>query len=139
MCTYTLDWTSHKLINQQNQNQIYANHNKKTTHWFRNTSELFFFFFFKSSGASHSLTYKRRSVHYSSLFAKQGKSQSFKEIGKKKDESLEPPSLTAPRSLFLFPLRPQERRGKKDTLGNPSQSLSHSILNIRRVIKKFND
>lgn len=99
----------------------------------------FFFLFLKSSGASHSLTYKRRSVHYSSLFAKQGKSQSFKEIGKKKDESLEPPSLTAPRSLFLFPLRPQERRGKKDTLGNPSQSLSHSILNIRRVIKKFND
>lgn len=84
MCTYTLDWTSHKLINQQNQNRIYANHNNKKKHTDLETPQNFFFSFFKSSGASHSLTYKRRSVHYSSLFAKQGKSQSFKEIGKKK-------------------------------------------------------
>lgn len=46
MCTYTLDWTSHKLINQQNQNQIYANHNKKKQHTDLETPQNFFFFSF---------------------------------------------------------------------------------------------
>lgn len=65
-------------------------------------------FVLKPSGASHSLTYERRSVNYFSLFKKKIKSRSFKRNWKK-NESLEPPSLTAPRSLIFFPLRPQER------------------------------